>query len=470
MSSGALYRKYRSKSFEEVIGQEHITTTLVNSIENSSFAHAYLFTGPRGVGKTSVARLFAYRVNGLKYEEKETYGDIIEIDAASNRRIDEIRELREKVNIAPSALKYKVYIIDEVHMLTREAFNALLKTLEEPPQHAVFILATTDFHKVPDTIASRCIRFAFQNIPPSLISEHLKQIAKKESIKIGDDALDIIADNSDGSFRDAISLLDQFRNSKKSIDSAYVSAILGLSPEKEIAKLVADMETGESKALIKDLDRLRSSGASDAQIIKQLVNYLRDCLIGDKDTRIEREKVSALIKELLQIDGYSDKRLALEIALLGHTFQKPDTPKAIEKDEDTDRSEEIKDEPEEPTYDPGPISSAGTMDESVDLWQAVLGNLKSDNSTLYSIARMAEPKHSDGVLELLFKFPFHYKQMKSDKNFILIEKTVKSLDSGVEEIRVVMQQGKQPAEKSKQSKDSVENISNIFGPSEVLES
>ncbi|HEX5456717.1 MAG TPA: DNA polymerase III subunit gamma/tau [Candidatus Saccharimonadales bacterium] len=466
MSSGALYRKYRSKSFEEVIGQEHITTTLVNSIKTGSFAHAYLFTGPRGVGKTSVARLFAYKVNGLEYDENETYGDIIEIDAASNRRIDEIRELREKVNIAPSALKYKVYIIDEVHMLTREAFNALLKTLEEPPEHAIFILATTDFHKVPDTIASRCIRFAFQTIPSSLISEHLNQIAKKESIKIDGAALDIIAGNSDGSFRDAISLLDQFRNSRKSIDAGYVSAILGLSPEKEIAGLVKNIESGRAKELVANLDKLRGSGANDAQITKQLIGYLRDCLIGEKKSRLAPTDISGLIRELLQTDGYSDKHLALEIALLSHTVKTAGAAPEYES-ADAGSNQKAPDEPE-----PARGSEGGTTiitNDSAGLWQSVLDNLKNDKNTLYSIARMAEAKHRDGLLELSFKFPFHYKQMKNTKNFTIIEETVKSLDDSVAEVRLTMLDDKTTGS-TKPSKDSVESISNIFGPSEVLES
>src|SRR6185312_9176361 len=160
----ALYRKYRSKSFDDVVGQDHITKTLKNALSSGRISHAYLFTGPRGVGKTSVARILAHEVNDLSYNDESVHLDIIEIDAASNRRIDEIRDLREKVNIAPAAAKYKVYIIDEVHMLTREAFNALLKTLEEPPAHVIFILATTEAHKLPETIISRTQRFEFKPI------------------------------------------------------------------------------------------------------------------------------------------------------------------------------------------------------------------------------------------------------------------------------------------------------------------
>jgi DNA polymerase III subunit gamma/tau len=163
----ALYRKYRSKSLSEIVGQKHITDTLSNAIKSGRISHAYLFTGPKGVGKTSIARILAHEVNGLAYADESIHLDIIEIDAASNRRIDEIRDLRDKVHIAPTSAKYKVYIIDEVHMLTKEAFNALLKTLEEPPAHVIFILATTEAHKLPDTIVSRTQRFTFKAIEPS---------------------------------------------------------------------------------------------------------------------------------------------------------------------------------------------------------------------------------------------------------------------------------------------------------------
>src|SRR3954465_6944006 len=170
----ALYRKHRPKKLSEVVGQEHITTTLGHALKSGRISHAYLFSGPRGVGKTSIARILAHEINGLPYTDDTVHLDIIEIDAASNRRIDEIRDLRDKVYIAPTTGKYKVYIIDEVHMLTREAFNALLKTLEEPPAHCIFILATTEAHKLPDTIISRTQRFEFKTVGPQAAAQHLQ--------------------------------------------------------------------------------------------------------------------------------------------------------------------------------------------------------------------------------------------------------------------------------------------------------
>src|SRR6266568_5179085 len=208
----ALYRTYRPLKLSEVVGQEHVTTALMHTLKAGTLSHVYLFTGPRGVGKTSIARILAHEINGLPYDDERLHLDIIEIDAASNRRIDEIRDLRDKVHIAPTSAKYKVYIIDEVHMLTTEAFNALLKTLEEPPAHVVFILATTEAHKLPETIISRTQRFAFKPVDLPQVVAHLRAIAKQEKIDIDDDALELIAAHGEGSFRDSISLLDQMRN------------------------------------------------------------------------------------------------------------------------------------------------------------------------------------------------------------------------------------------------------------------
>src|SRR5690554_4568063 len=238
MSYVALYRTYRPKFFKDVYGQKVIVQTLQNALLHEKFAHAYIFSGPRGTGKTSVAKIVAKTLNCLKAPVKEPCGkcdiclgidkgdvpDIIEIDAASNNGVDEIRDLRDKVKYAPSVGKYKVYIIDEVHMLTQAAFNALLKTLEEPPKNVVFILATTEAHKVPATILSRCQRFDFKNIEIKDIEENLKVIVNKENLKISDEALYAIANTAEGGMRDALSLLDQvisFTNDEITEEDVY---------------------------------------------------------------------------------------------------------------------------------------------------------------------------------------------------------------------------------------------------------
>ena len=205
----ALYRKYRPRSLREVVGQEHITKPLAQAVKAGKFSHAYLFTGPRGCGKTSVARIFAHEVNQFKYELEDSYVDIIEIDAASNTGVDNIRELREKAVIAPTMGKYKVYIIDEVHMLSKSAFNALLKTLEEPPEHVIFVMATTDPEKVPVTIVSRAQVYQFSLATEEVMLGYLRKVAEQEKIAITDEALKMVVERGGGSFRDTLSLLDQ---------------------------------------------------------------------------------------------------------------------------------------------------------------------------------------------------------------------------------------------------------------------
>jgi DNA polymerase-3 subunit gamma/tau len=207
--SKALYRKYRSTSLDTVVGQNHVTEVLKLELEQDKVSHAYLFTGPRGVGKTSVARILAHAINKVAYDDTSIDLDIIEIDAASNNGVDDIRDLRDKVNIAPVSASKKVYIIDEVHMLSKQAFNALLKTLEEPPEHVVFILATTDIEKLPETIISRTQRFDFHLIKDEDLIKQLRYISDEENILIDDEALSIIAEFGRGSFRDSISMLDQ---------------------------------------------------------------------------------------------------------------------------------------------------------------------------------------------------------------------------------------------------------------------
>ncbi|HEY5549657.1 MAG TPA: DNA polymerase III subunit gamma/tau, partial [Candidatus Saccharimonadales bacterium] len=224
----ALYRKYRPRKFSEAVGQEAITKTLGEAVKSGRISHAYLFAGPRGVGKTSIARILAHQVNQLPYARDNFHLDIIEIDAASNRRIDEIRDLREKVHITPTSAKYKVYIIDEVHMLTKEAFNALLKTLEEPPAHCIFILATTEAHKLPETIISRTQRFNFKPITKNAAKDRLQEIAKQEKIQIGSEAIELLAEFGEGSLRDIIGLLDQLSAIGHKITEKDIRDLIGI--------------------------------------------------------------------------------------------------------------------------------------------------------------------------------------------------------------------------------------------------
>ena len=294
MAAQALYRKWRSQDFAEVVGQEHVTLTLRNALRDGRMSHAYLFTGPRGTGKTSTARILAKAINCLDPDPAArpcntcsiciaiTEGrqlDLIEIDAASNRGIDEIRDLREKIGFRPNETRYKVYIIDEVHMLTKEAFNALLKTLEEPPPHAIFILATTEPDRVPETVRSRCQRFDFRRIPTGEIVGHLEEILGSESGKAEPEALVAIARRATGSMRDAVSLLDQLLSyGDDTLTLARVERVLGLVNAQTIGKLVDCIASNDTAGGLTLLNSLVAEGVELGQLVDQIVAYLRAVL------------------------------------------------------------------------------------------------------------------------------------------------------------------------------------------------
>lgn len=273
----ALYRKYRPKNLTEVIGQEQVVSSLKNALDTAKISHSYIFTGPRGCGKTSVARILAHEVNNFTYELEDSYIDIVEIDAASNTGVENIRELREKALIAPSEGKYKIYIIDEVHMLSKSAFNALLKTLEEPPKHVIFILATTDLEKVPVTITSRSQVFHFRLAPPDLMFIHLKSICEKENIKISDPALKLIVRRGGGSFRDSLSLLDQIStlgDDTSEISEQTVADCLGLLLDSQIDRLLSAYATSANSDVSSLLKALFAEGVQPQSIAESLLSTI----------------------------------------------------------------------------------------------------------------------------------------------------------------------------------------------------
>ena len=483
----SLYRSYRSKSFDEIVGQDHITETLKNALKSNSISHAYLLSGPRGVGKTSIARILAYAVNDQEYGLEATNLDIIEIDAASNRRIDEIREIRDKVNIAPSVGKYKVYIIDEVHMLTREAFNALLKTLEEPPAHAIFILATTESSKVPETIISRCIRFNFRPIEPEILAKHLKMIAKKEDINISDEAAMMLAEHGRGSFRDAISLLEQVKFSSDKIEAEHVSQMLGLAPKELIEKIVNAIENGNTKNLAVLLSKAYESGSDVSMLTAQLQDYFRSKLLSGQENTLQPAELLSIQKDLLDVPGSPKSKLSLELTLMKYTLARvsegsgaPETIQNKTKKNITNDSEQkpIPKPPSAATSAAPPIITKPYLDKvpgvtkssnDPKIWTEFLQELKKNNNTLYGIARMAEVASTDSTLHLGFRFAFHMKQVNESKNKAIFNDLLNKINGSPITITTSVI-AKSQNQSEKDGEDSLQNVSNIFGGHEVLES
>jgi DNA polymerase-3 subunit gamma/tau len=476
----ALYRKYRSKSLREIIGQEHITDTLEQALKQGRISHAYLFTGPRGVGKTSVARILAHEINGLPYTDDSSHMDIIEIDAASNRRIDEIRELRDKVYVAPTSAKYKVYIIDEVHMLTKEAFNALLKTLEEPPAHAVFILATTDAHKLPDTIVSRTQRFTFKPIDTSSVTAHLADIAKREKIKISPESLELLAEHGEGSFRDSISLLDQISShEKRLIEIGDVQRLLGIPPAEAIDGLLRALDgSSDAGGLVAGLSGLTAGGYQPAAVARQIGHKLREQLISGQ-TSLDHETTLKLLNQLIQVPASHDPERFLEIILLG-AQPSPKTPATLDKIQPV--AEAVKPEVSSgpakpvPTLKKAQIGPAGNAAFGTAIWPDVLRVLKQKHNTLYGVVRMAKPEFlPDDTLRLAFAFAFHEKRISEASNRQKLADVIHELTGQVVKVECVLDMSAKPPKVSLEVDKALPAtdltaISNIFGAAELLES
>ncbi len=332
MSYLALYRKYRPSDFEDVYGQEEIVTVINNAIINNKISHAYLFSGPRGTGKTTIAKIIARLVNcdnlvggkpcGKCYNciNFNNSNDIVEIDAASNNGVEEIRELRDKVNLVPSHAKFKVYIIDEVHMLSNSAFNALLKTLEEPPSHVIFILATTEPHKIPLTIASRCQKFRFSKISDEKIANRIKSIAKLEKINASDDVFYEIARIADGGMRDAINILDQlnaYSNGKIVLEDVY--KVIGTVSYNDLSELLTNISSSNKEKIISFVDNLDKSGKEINKFIEELIVFLKDVILF-KTTKVlsnivAKNKAISLVSNL-----FTDKTIYGLIEMLNDSL------------------------------------------------------------------------------------------------------------------------------------------------------
>lgn len=487
----ALYRKYRSASLDEVVGQEHITQTLGNAIASGRINHAYLFTGPRGVGKTSIARILAHQINKLPYDGTE-HVDIIEIDAASNNGVEDIRDLREKVRLAPASAEYKVYIIDEVHMLSTAAFNALLKTLEEPPKHAVFILATTEAHKLPATIVSRSQRFGFRPVALPAVAKHLQFIAKKEGISIDNDALKIVAEHGEGSFRDSISLLDQLANlGSKKVTTADVEQLLGMAPQKMVHDLLQLLLAGDAQNALQLLSNEFNRGVSVTTLNKQLIAEARK-------TAIDTPALYGLIAQLIEVPKSFDPRVKFEVVAMQFAFavSQPQalhaappkvssgTPAPVTPPKKSATAPkpvgprqasavvpapvvEIE-QPPTPAEAPVVTTPAEDTDFYMDdlpekAWKGIVAATKDKSTTLYTIIRQAV-MHFDAekqLLTLTFRFPLHQRRFEEQKYKSVFTNVLSEVIGGVPAVQVVVNK-----DVAKKDKPRIEEIATL--PSDTV--
>lgn len=439
--SQALYRKYRSRSLDEVLGQDHVTSILRRALDQGKIAHAYLLTGPRGVGKTSMARILAHEINHLPYDDDSSNLDIIEIDAASNNGVDDIRVLREKAQVAPVSAPKKVYIIDEVHMLSKSAFNALLKTLEEPPEHVVFILATTDADKLPATILSRVQQFFFHPIPTEIMTRQLMNIAKKEGFAIEEDAARLIAERSHGGFRDGISTLDQLSilaTSDQPLTANMVTEYLGLSDATVLGNLLDSYPSDDNEKVLNIFQELENSGANSVVVSHQLLSIARNRLRKNPN-------LIGLVQQLIEVDRHphpdlklltifmnsnsqqTEKPVATKKNIAQATTQKPaekPTPiKSAEPTKPTEKPIEKEEKPVEPAKKPA--AKPKKTDAPLELnWEKVIERTKEKSLGLASLLQKSQWSFDGEKLTIYAGSAFYKKKLDDAKNKPLISEII----------------------------------------------
>ncbi len=487
--SKALYNKYRSQDFDSLIGQDHITNILKNSIIKDRIANAYLFVGSRGTGKTSTARIMAKALNCTEIKADGNpcdkcsncngvtignFVDLIEIDAASNRGIDQIRELKERIEFAPAEGRFKIYIIDEVHMLTKEAFNALLKTLEEPPKHIVFILATTDVHKLPPTILSRCQRYDFKLGNEKQVEKVLLAIVEKESIKIDENALKILVDNAKGSYRDALSLLDVVMNAQstsennKHISEIEVQTALGIPDFKVVNSLFECLMNNDSSMIFDILLQIEQGNININQLVFNLVNLLNSKLVENVKAKDANSinKIISLIELFLKIDKdikYSSYPFTLlQSSLISYTFKDqtnsekksintPSETKDVKKEkivieqkveekkieikkeqkpkdiaEDTDESDDTGEESEQGNEVKEKI--AMSMELIKQKWEEIIVSLKAMSPRLAVLLKSSTPLSVNGkILSLSVPYQFHKDTLDNLSNKEILVMSIKKI-------------------------------------------
>jgi len=462
----SIYRRWRPHRFADVVGQEEIVRTLRNAVSTGSVAHAYLFAGERGIGKTSVARILARAVNCLQPVDSEPCNecancttilasrslDIVEIDGASNRGIDHIRRLREEVNFAPTDLKRKVYIIDEVHMLTNEAFNALLKTLEEPPAHAMFVFATTEPYKVPRTIVSRCQAFEFRRIPPGQIEEHLVRVAQSEGVALSADAARLLAERANGGLRDALVMLEQAMSYEgDEISTEAVLGMLGLVERATQERFIEALRSGDRRSVLDTIDALVDRGKDLEIFLTDVVHILRDRLAGggpSPDVDIEMARRLLAVKS--DLFRSLDRRIRLEVGLLdlvaslpastGRLTERPASPPAQERPEAPDLFSSPLAQPapgrdegstETPTTSPSAKSTKAESDDAGaeqaaptvpngfdETWAALLREIEQDRIAIAAFLIEGRPRLAGSKLTVSFhpEHSFHKDSLEKREN------------------------------------------------------
>ncbi len=460
--SSVLYRKYRAQDFDQLIGQGHITKLLKNAVKTNQISQAYLFVGSRGTGKTSAARILAKAVNCLNPKEDGnpcnecevcvgiTTGrlmDLIEIDAASNRGIDQIRELKEKIEYSPTDSKYKVYVIDEVHMLTTEAFNALLKTLEEPPAHVIFILATTDVHKLPPTILSRCQRYDFRLGTNEEIEKLLKDVAVKEDIKIAKEAIDILVQNAKGSYRDALSLLDVVYSGRgegiKNISERDVRDILGLPDFDLVISLLKNLIEGSGKRSLEVIEDLEKKGVNLAQFTTYALEILRNILVEkikgkvskeyafakDTDLKTLHKLINLFLDAENKIKYSSNQGLVLEMIIPEMIKVDSEEIKIVNIDvknkiQTTEEQKETTEESEEEEEEDNVTDESISVEDVRARWEKFVNEVKPFNGHLYAFLGGARViSFDENTLLLEVPFAFHKDRIEIPRSRDIISTT-----------------------------------------------
>lgn len=497
----AFYRKWRPQTWDEIIGQEHVITTLKNAVITDRVAHALLFAGPRGTGKTSTARLLAKAVNcqvealdqrpcnecdNCTAVNQNRFLDLIEIDAASNTSVDDVRDLRDKINFSPNQGRLKVYIIDEVHMLSTAAFNALLKTLEEPPSHAMFILATTEVHKIPATVLSRCQRHEFRRIPVDQIISALETIAANEGIHIDPEALSLIARQATGSLRDAVSLLDQLASTSREITRDLAQTVLGTATNQSVIDIVSAITEHNSAGGLESIHKTVDSGSAPRQFSRQIVDYLRNLLLismgnsnevdaaAEIKSQMEDHAQAFTVDQLLQIIRFfnhatHEARLAwqptlpLELAFIESLEQVSGITKSP-SNEDSGKGKTKSSGKDDSGGENPVISQSRTVKESSPQsheeaakslpnniavhWREILSLVRQRSPQIQALLNSCKPLGlSKGVLILGFNGEFARSKMEQGDNVHVISKVIEQVIGESLPIRcVISKSGELPAD------------------------